>query len=196
MIRAETTLLLTHGASGNRDARLLVALDGAMTAARWRVERYNLPYRERRPSGPPSPATAERDRERIRERARRAREEFGGRVILGGHSYGGRQTSMAVAEEPELADGLLLLSYPLHPPGRPEQMRTAHFEKLRTPACFVQGERDGFASPEELRAAVALIPARTLVHIVEKAGHELGRHPVKTAGTVGAILEEFFGGSR
>ena len=62
-----------------------------------------------------------------------------GHVFAGGHSYGGRQTAMAAAERPELADGLVLLSYPLHPPGKPEQTRTAFFPEWRTPALFVHG---------------------------------------------------------
>ena len=83
----------------------------------------------------------------------------GGRVFAGGHSYGGRQSTMAAAERAGMADGLLLLSYPLHPPKRPEQKRTAHFPQLRTPALFVHGTADPFGSIEDLREAVALIPA-------------------------------------
>ena len=82
-----------------------------------------------------------------------------GRVIAGGHSYGGRQTAMLAAERPDSADGLLLLSYPLHPPKRPQQMRTAYFPELRTPALFVHGARDPFGSLEELREAIAARPA-------------------------------------
>ena len=72
-----------------------------------------------------------------------------------------------------MADALLLLSYPLHPPRKPEQMRTAHFGQLRTPAFFVHGSRDPFGSVEEMRAAVAMIPARTELMIVEGAPHGL-----------------------
>jgi uncharacterized protein len=80
---------------------------------------------------------------------------------------------MLAAENPQLADGLLLLSYPLHPPRKPEQLRTAHFPKLATPALFVSGGRDPFGSPEEMRSALCLIPARTLLFEVERSGHEL-----------------------
>jgi predicted alpha/beta-hydrolase family hydrolase len=96
------------------------------------------------------------------------------RVALGGHSYGGRQASMLCAEEPDLVAGLLLLSYPLHPPRRPEQQRTQHLPDLRTPTLFVQGTRDPFGSIEELQRAMKMIPAKTKLLQLEGAGHDLG----------------------
>jgi hypothetical protein len=99
--------------------------------------------------------------------------ELVGRVFLGGHSYGGRQATILAAAESGLVDGLLLLSYPLHPPEKPEQVRTDHFPNLRTPALFVHGSRDGFGSIEELTSALKLIPARTEQMLVRGAGHEL-----------------------
>jgi uncharacterized protein len=80
---------------------------------------------------------------------------------------------MLAAEEPDLVGGLLLLSYPLHPPQRPEELRTAHFPRLETPALFVHGVRDGFATSDEMAAALKLIPARTEVLSVPAVGHEL-----------------------
>jgi predicted alpha/beta-hydrolase family hydrolase len=96
-----------------------------------------------------------------------------GRIFLGGHSYGGRQASMLAAAEPGLVDRLLLLSYPLHPPQRPAELRTAHFPRLGTSAMFVHGARDGFATLDELNTALALIPARTELLSIPGAGHEL-----------------------
>jgi predicted alpha/beta-hydrolase family hydrolase len=96
-----------------------------------------------------------------------------GRMFLGGHSYGGRQSSMLCAAEPGLVDCLLLLSYPLHPPKRPAELRTAHFSTLKTPALFVSGTRDGFGTTDELAAALQLIPARTELLPIPSAGHEL-----------------------
>ena len=81
--------------------------------------------------------------------------------------------SILAADEPGLVDALLLLSYPLHPPRTPGQMRTQHFQKLRTPALFVSGVRDGFGTTAELEAALRLIPGRTELLMVESAGHEL-----------------------
>ncbi len=98
---------------------------------------------------------------------------FSRRVYLGGHSYGGRQASMLAAAEPGLVERLLLLSYPLHPPQRPTELRTAHFPNLQTPALFVLGARDAFASVQEMTEALKLIPAQTELITVESSGHEL-----------------------
>jgi predicted alpha/beta-hydrolase family hydrolase len=183
-------LVLTHGAGGNARAPLLVALDTAFTERDLTVLRYDLPYRRARPKGPPRPSEAARDRAGLREPVQSLRTQVGDRVFLGGQSYGGRQASILAAAEPELADALLLLSYPLHPPGRPAELRTAHFPELRTPALFVQGSADPFGSLDELEAARTRIPARTSVLPVEGAGHDLSRRggPVTVEAIVAAFL--------
>jgi len=107
-------------------------------------------------------------------------------MLLGGHSYGGRQASMLAAEETSVANALLLLSYPLHPPTRPDQPRTAHFPSLATPALFVHGSRDPFGTLEEVDRARALIPARTAMIAVDGAGHDLFH--VRRPGARGAEL--------
>jgi predicted alpha/beta-hydrolase family hydrolase len=168
-----TGLVLTHGAGANCNAPLLVALANEFCAAVWTVLRCDLPFRQKRPSGPPPPGSAERDQQGLRAAVEAMRRQIAGRVFLGGHSYGGRQASMLAATEPGLVDSLLLLSYPLHPPQRPTEMRTAHFPQLRTPAMFVHGVRDGFGSIDEVAAALTLIPARTQLIPVPAAGHEL-----------------------
>jgi predicted alpha/beta-hydrolase family hydrolase len=166
-------LVLTHGAGADRDAPLLVAVDRAFTVCGIRVSRVDLWFREHRRSGPPFSGDAAKDRATLRTHAAQAREQGAERVFLGGHSYGGRQGTMLAAEEPGVADALLLLSYPLHPPRRPDEPRTKHFGLLRTPAFFVHGTRDQFGSIEEMRAAIALIPARTAMLECEGAGHDL-----------------------
>jgi hypothetical protein len=167
-------LVLTHGAGGNCNALLLIALAEALTSSGWTVLRIDLPFRQERRFGPPFPIQAQRDREGLRNAVRAIRDLRAGQVFLGGHSYGGRQASMLCSEEPDLVSGLLLLSYPLHPPRKPEQMRTQHLPNLRTPSFFVHGTRDPFATSEELNAALALIPARKQLFEVEGAGHDLG----------------------
>lgn len=114
------------------------------------------------------------------------------KIFLGGHSYGGRQASMLAAEEPDLVAGLLLLSYPLHPPGKPEQIRTQHFPNLRTPTLFVHGTLDPFASIEELEQARKLIPAKTELLTVERAGHDLGFKGKARREELPAVLLESF----
>jgi hypothetical protein len=168
-------LVITHGAGSNSDATLLKGVAEAFAAAGLVTLRYDLPFRQQRPKGPPFPAQAERDREGLRRAVEALREIASGRVFLGGHSYGGRQATMLAAEEPGVADALLLLSYPLHPPRKPQQPRTGHFGSIQTPALFVHGTRDTFGTIEEMRAALALIPARTDLLEIEGAGHSL--HP-------------------
>jgi predicted alpha/beta-hydrolase family hydrolase len=164
---------LTHGAGSSCDAPLLVALGRAFCDAGATVLRYDLPFRIERPGGSPFPAGAARDREGVRAAVAAVRPYATRRVFAGGHSYGGRQTAMAAAETPGLADGLLLLAYPLHPPRKPEQLRTAYFPEWRTPALFVHGTRDPFGSIDELRAAIAVIPAPTEIFPLERSGHDL-----------------------
>jgi predicted alpha/beta-hydrolase family hydrolase len=166
-------LVITHGAGSNSDTTLLKAIAEAFAGAGVVTLRCDLPFRQQRLKGPPFPAQAERDREGLRRAIEALREIAGGRVFLGGHSYGGRQATMLAAEEPEVADALLLLSYPLHPPHKPQSPRTGHFGSIQTPALFVHGTRDTFGTIEEMRAALALIPARTDLAEVEGAGHSL-----------------------
>ena len=170
-------LALTHGAGSNCNAPLLVLLARAFAEAGFLVLRYDLPFRRQRPKGPPFPAAAARDRQGVAAAVSALKELHADRVCAGGHSYGGRQTAMAAAEHPALADALLLLSYPLHPPARPDQPRTAFFPDLRTPALFVHGSADPFGSLVEVRAAVALIPSRTYLLAIPGAGHDLKRAP-------------------
>jgi predicted alpha/beta-hydrolase family hydrolase len=115
-------------------------------------------------------------------------------MFLGGQSYGGRQASLLAAAEHKLVDGLLLLSYPLHPPGRPAQLRTAHFAETRTSALFVHGTSDPFASSSELESAVKLIPAPTRVIEIDDAGHSLlTKHNRETLPTlVCRVFAEMF----
>jgi len=166
-------LILTHGAGVNSDSPLLIALADAFCGSGVTVLRYDLPFRHLRPHGPPPRGSAERDQQGLRAAVTTLRRQTAGRVFLGGHSYGGRQASILCASEPGLVDGLLLLSYPLHPPQRPGELRTAHFPGLKTPALFVHGMRDGFGSIDELAAALKLFQARTELLPIPGAGHEL-----------------------
>lgn len=168
-------LVLTHGAGSNCQAPILVALAEIFSEAGFVVLRCDLPYRQSRPHGPPYRGDAAHDREGLRNAVAAMKQMSPpvSRVLLGGHSYGGRQASMLASESPEVADGLLLLSYPLHPPNQPGSPRTAHFPALRVPAFFVHGGRDPFASNEELEEALRLTPARTSILHFDSAGHDL-----------------------
>ena len=187
-------IVLTHGAGGNAQAPLLRALSDAFSKAGFAVLRCDLPFRQVRSFGPPGPADGARDRAGLKNAISTVRKLMGaalladvarsgdfpgakgesGTVFLAGHSYGGRQASMLCAEEPDLVSGLLLLSYPLHPPRRPEQQRTQHLPDLGTRTLFVHGTRDPFGTIEELERAIKMIPAKTKLLTVEGAGHDLG----------------------
>jgi predicted alpha/beta-hydrolase family hydrolase len=177
---------LTHGAGSNCQAPLLVAVAAEFATAGFLVLRFDLPFRQRRPGGPPHPGSAAHDREGIRQAAEILARLVPGPVFLGGHSYGGRQASMLAADDPGVARGLLLLSYPLHPPRRPAESRTAHFPALSTPALFVHGSRDPFGTLDEMRTALALIPAPIALAEIEGAGHDL-----KRAGVAAVALKHF-----
>ncbi len=188
-------LVLAHGAGSNCQAPLLVDVASALANAGFTVLCCDLPYRQKRPHGPPFPGEAAEDREGLRNAVNALRKlapvDCSKRMFLGGHSYGGRQATMLAAEDPGLVNGLLLLSYPLHPPRQPSQLRTTHFPSLQTPALFVQGTRDPFGSLEEMKAALKLIPARTLLLPFEGAGHDLsfGRKIVRPADPAKEISE-------
>jgi predicted alpha/beta-hydrolase family hydrolase len=169
-------LILTHGAGSNCNAPLLVALGESFAANGYIVLRCDLPFRQERRTGPPFPGNAERDRMGLRNAVTALRKTVAGRLFLGGHSYGGRQSTMLCANsgEPDQLSGLLLLSYPLHPPRKPEQLRTQHLPNLRTPSLFIHGTRDPFGSIQEMTKALQLIPAKTELVTIEAAGHDLG----------------------
>ncbi|HLW92545.1 MAG TPA: alpha/beta family hydrolase [Roseiarcus sp.] len=184
---ADDGLVLTHGAGGNCNAPLLVAAAKAFHAAGLVVLRCDLPFRwERR--GPPSPGGAAADRAGLKKAVDALRAIVPRHVYLGGHSYGGRQASMLAADQPKLAEALLLLSYPLHPPGKPTQLRIAHFPSLTTRAVFVHGSTDPFGSLAEMSAALDLIPSEKELIVVEGAGHDLKRGRFDLNKLVDALL--------
>ena len=181
-------LVLTHGAGSDCEAPLLLETARAFSAAGVTVLRCDLAFRRQRPSGPPPRGSAAADRVGLHGAVAALRGRTAGRIFLGGHSYGGRQASMLAADEPTVADALLLLSYPLHPPKQPEKLRTEHFPRLRTPSVFVHGTADPFATSAELEAAASLVPARSQIVHVAGAGHDLGRGRFDLAPVLAALL--------
>jgi uncharacterized protein len=199
-------LVLTHGAGSNAQAPLLIAVADAFCAAGFTVLRCDLPYRQSRPYGPPGPGDAARDRAGLKNAIAAVNKMLSdgpslrssqgwGSTYLGGHSYGGRQASILCAEqreEPNLAAGLLLLSYPLHPPRKPEQQRTQHLPDLQTPTLFVHGTRDPFGTIAEIEQALKMIPGKTKLLVVEGGGHDLGfKGKGRREELPGEILSEF-----
>ena len=213
-------LVLTHGAGDNAKMVLLIALAEAFAGAGFTVLRCDLPFRQLRPFGPPRPSEAARDRAGLVNAIAAMRKLVSGRVFVGGQSYGGRQASMLLAEDGKTfttedtevhrgtatevnqavqghsrntrVDGLLLLSYPLHPPGQTDKPRTQHLPSLHVPTLFVQGTKDPFGTIEEIESARKLIPARTDLLPVGGAGHDLGFAGKKRRQDLpGAVLAKF-----
>lgn len=170
-------VVLTHGAGGSRESALLQRICNEWARRGWLAVRYNLPYRRRRPKGPPS-GSAATDRAGIVEAIEVCRALAEGPLIVGGHSYGGRQTSMVVAAAEVTVDVLTLFSYPVHPPGKPERARTEHLPDITVPTVFTHGTSDPFGTPAEVRDAAALISAPTEVVEIAGARHDLGSKPL------------------
>jgi len=148
-------LLLTPGAGADRDHHTLVALEEALEPLP--VARVDFPYRK---EGRRAPDRAPKLIACVVEEAGALAESRSidpASIVLGGRSMGGRMCSMAVAEGLPAA-GLVLISYPLHPPGKPEKLRTEHFPALTVPCLFVSGDKDPFGHPDEFDDAVAAIP--------------------------------------
>jgi uncharacterized protein len=168
-------VVLTHGAGGSRESQLLQQVCDEWARRGWLAVRYNLPYRRRRPTGPPS-GSAATDRAGVVEAITVCRGLADGPLIAGGHSYGGRQTSMVVAApeaSPINVDVLTLFSYPVHPPGKPERARTEHLPHITVPTVFTHGTSDPFGTPGEVRDAAALIAAPTEIVEITGARHDL-----------------------
>lgn len=189
-------LILAHGAGSNAQAPFLVALAEAFCTAGVSVLRIDLPYRQLRPYGSPGRGDAARDREGLKHAVAALRKLAPRRIFMGGHSYGGRQATMLCADEPGLVDGLLLCSYPLHPPRKPEQLRVQHWPNLRDRSLFVHGTRDPFGAVGEIESALKLIPAEKSLVTVEGAGHDLnfrkGNSGTGLTARVVSTFQEFF----
>lgn len=173
--RTVGSLVLTHGAGSNCESPLLVSVAEAFQLAGYQVLRCDLPFRQARRLGPPHPSRSAADREGLRAAVAALQRVTNGPVCLGGHSYGGRQASILATEEPESVHCLLLLSYPLHPPGKPEQLRTAHFPNLRIPALFVHGDADQFGTVAEMESVLTQLRAPHRLSVIKGAGHDLKR---------------------
>jgi len=168
---ASGAVVLTHGAGGSRESPLLIQMCQEWASRGWLAVRYNLPYRRRRPKGPPS-GSARADQAGVVEAIELARTLTDGPVLAGGHSYGGRMTTLVVADGTAV-DVLTLTSYPLHPPGKPDRARTEHLPNITRPTVFTHGSADPFGSIDELRAAAALVNAPTEIVEITGARHDL-----------------------
>lgn len=185
-------LLLTPGAGASRDQPSLVAIEEAVRDDGVVVDRMDFPYRitgRKAPDRPPVLLAA------VRAGAAALAERTGlpaEKVFLGGRSMGGRMCSMAVADGLPAA-GLLVVSYPLHPPGKAASLRVEHFPRITVPCLFVSGTRDSFGTPEELQAHTASITGPVEHVWLEGGDHGLRRKDAAVAEAVRSWLVERLG---
>lgn len=183
---ADRAVLLAHGAGADMHAATLTTFADALANVGVPVLRFNFPYRTAGKRAPDRPTTlAASTCEAARELARRTK-LAPERLVLGGRSMGGRYASLAVgdAEEPQPALGLLLLGYPLHPAGKPEQLRVEHFPRIMVPVMFVSGTRDSLAEADALRTHAKHIRGPVSYYWIDTADH--GFKPLKSSGTTTA----------
>lgn len=186
---AATTMILAHGAGAPQTHPFMTAFAGRISRRGIDVVTFNFPYMERGRRLPDPGARLEACY-RAAIAAARARAGGAGRgLVIGGKSMGGRIATQVAAEDgtdggSARVDGLVLLGYPLHPPGRPDKPRTAHLPAVAAPMLFVQGERDAFGTPDELRPVVAACADAELAVV------EGGDHSFRTRGKNAATAAE------
>lgn len=194
-------VLLTHGAGGDLDQERLVALADATAERGHIVVRANLPWREAGRGRAPRATAAVQGYAAV---LGAVREAYGPRRgwAAGGASYGGRVATLAVAEDAIDVDGVICLGYPLHPPGKPDDLRVGHWPAVSVPVLFLQGTHDAFGGPDQLVPHLRRLPRRATVHAVEGADHGLTvagvrspdgrRHEApEVAAGLGAVLVEW-----
>jgi len=172
--RAGICVILGHGAGSNQSSPAIVRFAGALAARGFDAVTFNFLYSEQRRRAPdPNPKLELCWRRLIQAFRDGMLIDEGARLVIGGRSMGGRIASQVVAADPDGIAGLLLLGYPLHPPGQPDKLRTRHLPDIRVPTLFVQGSRDVFGTSEELAPVVAGIKGPASLFVVDTADHSL-----------------------
>jgi predicted alpha/beta-hydrolase family hydrolase len=182
----DRAVLLAHGAGAAMDSANLVAFSAALAAAKIPVLRFNFPYVTAGRRSPDRAAVLDAAVREARDELMRRTKLPSDRLVLGGRSMGGRYASMLAAQDGAL--GLLLLGYPLHPPGKPDQQRVEHFPQLRMPVLFVSGTRDAFGTRDELRAAAKRIKGAVSWYWIESADHGFKPSKRETGKTLAEVL--------
>ena len=185
--RAETAVVLAHGAGNDMTAPLLVAVADGLATRGFPTVRFNFPYKERGGRAPDPAPVLERCYRSVLAQVRADPPLGARRLVIGGKSLGGRMASHLGAAG-EAVDGLLLLGYPLHPASKPEQLRAAHLARVRAPMLFLTGTRDALCRLERLRPVLAELPQASL-HIVDDGDHSFAVRR-RSGRTAAAVLDE------
>jgi uncharacterized protein len=188
--RAGVTVVLGHGAGANQTSAFMRLFASGLAARGLDAMTFNFLYSEKGRGAPDPKPKLESCYRAIIESAAKHRKLRGNHLVIGGKSMGGRIASQVAAEDTESGAqlaGLVFLGYPLHPPGKPEKMRDAHLKLIRTPMLFIQGSRDAFGSPEELRSVIERDGLPATLQVI--AG---GDHSFKIPKTAGMSQQQVY----
>jgi len=176
-----TVFVCAHGAGGNMADKSMLTVTRALGARGLSTVRFNFLYKEKRSSRPdPMPKLKETTAAVVAQVRTELRPKT---LIIGGRSMGGRAASMLVADGFDCS-GLLLLAYPLHPPGKPDQLRDAHLPSIRVPVLCVNGTRDPFCTPSLMKGVLERVTAPWQMLWLETADHSF--HVLKSSGKTDA----------
>ena len=169
--RVGVTVLLGHGAGADQLSGFMRMVAAGFAARGFDAMTFNFLYKEKRKSVPDPKAKLEACYRAVIDAAIRNKKLKGNKLVIGGKSMGGRIASQLAAEDPSGIDGLVLLGYPLHPPGRPDKMRDEHLPKIKAPMLFVQGARDAFGTADEIRTIIKRHRLKAELYVIESGDH-------------------------
>jgi predicted alpha/beta-hydrolase family hydrolase len=169
--KADALLVLAHGAGAGQQHPFMTAVAKGFAARGVDVVTFDFPYMRERRKIPDKAPVLEKAFEEVIAAARQWSSAT--RLFIGGKSMGGRMATHLGAAHLDGLAGIIAFGYPLHPPGKPEQLRVQHLPSIEAPVLIVQGERDAFGSPKELKPAIDTMTAKVTLHIVAKGDHSL-----------------------
>jgi predicted alpha/beta-hydrolase family hydrolase len=192
--RSETAgdraLVLAHGAGAGQESAFLVGFAQALARLGLETVTFNFPYTEQRRRVPDRREVLEACYRAVIERTCDRMPGARAHLFIGGKSMGGRIATQVAAADPGLpVTGLVLLGYPLHPPGKPEQRRDAHLKDVRRPMLIVQGSRDAFGTAEELDRVLKPLSPAALLHVVAGGDHSF-KVPKSSGVSQTAVYED------
>jgi hypothetical protein len=187
--RFGAALILGHGAGADQRSSWIVSVARGLSRLGLEIITFNFLYTELRKGAPDRRPVLDGCYRAVIDAIRQKRPSAGGPLFIGGKSMGGRIATHIAADNPDLqVKGLVLLGYPLHPPGRPDRQRDAHLPAVARPMLFVQGSRDTFGTPGELTPVLARISPQPTLHVVEGGDHsfKVSRNAARQA----AVMED------
>lgn len=189
--RAQTTIILGHGAGANQTSPFMRLYASGLAERGFDTVTFNFVYSEKGRGAPDPKAKLESCYLAVIEAAKAHKKLRGNHVVIGGKSMGGRIASQVAASQAKDVAGLVFLGYPLHPPGRLDKMRDAHLKDIKAPMLFIQGTRDAFGTPDELRVIIKRDKLPATIYVIEGVDHSF-KAP-KSAGTPQEIYESILG---